>query len=151
MNESIDKQNKILRKRKMDLLVHLKDFWINLINHIPHSLACFILRMGFLLILSSTLLAWAWVHWHQRSVFSQTCVAFISLVISFYIPVSKFREAGEFFLAFTVTLGFLCMIFLPAWLPFWLTPRLGNQIKLKKIIIGIVWGLFLIQLLTAYI
>lgn len=135
----------------MDLLVHLKDFWFNLINHLPYSLSCFILRMGLLLGLSTVLLSWAWESLPRPTVFSQTCVAFLTVVVALYIPVDKFRLAGEFFLAFTVTLAFLCMIFLPSWLPFWLTPKLGNQAKLRKIVVCIVWGLFLVQLITAYI
>jgi glucan phosphoethanolaminetransferase (alkaline phosphatase superfamily) len=134
----------------MDLLIHIKDFWINLVNDMPHSLLCFILRMGILLILSAFFLFWAWKRFPHRSVFSQTCVAFMALVIALYIPVDKFRETGKGFLTFVATIALLCMIFLPSWLPFWLTPRLGNQLKLKKVIMGIVWGLFLVQLLTAY-
>jgi hypothetical protein len=136
--------------RNMDILIHLRDFWINLINDMPNNLSCFILRMGFLLILSSGLLYWAWTYLPWRSVFSQTCVVFIALVITLYIPVGKFRGGGRGFLAFMVTIAFICMVFLPTWLPFWLTPRLGNQLRLRKIILCIVWGLFLIQFLTAW-
>jgi hypothetical protein len=103
-----------------------------------------------LLIISSGLLYWAWTYLPWRNVFSQACVAFVALVITLYMPVGKIRGGGRGFLTFMVTLALLCMVFLPAWLPFWLTPRVGNQIRLRKIILCIVWGLLLIQLITAW-
>jgi hypothetical protein len=131
----------------MDILVGIKDVVIALVYSLPEGLTCFILRIGILLVLATAFLMLAWFYLPWRFVFSQTCIAFITFIISLYIPVEEFREAGEGFLAFMVSFAFLCMIFLPNWLPFWLTPRLGNQLILKKIFRCVIWGLFLLQII----
>jgi hypothetical protein len=104
--------------------------------------------MGVLLALSIGLLMLAWHKLSWSSVFSQTCVAFIAVVISLYIPISFFREMGKEAFGFCVGIGLLCMIFLPNWLPFCLTPMYGNQQKLKKVIQYVIWGLFVLQLIV---
>ncbi len=133
----------------MDVLITIRDFFINAIFHgLPTGLTCFILRMGIFLVLGTISLALAWVYIPWRFIVTQTCILFIVFVISLYIPVEEFRQAGEGFLAFSVFLAFLSMIFLPGFLSFWLTPKLGNQLRLKKILRCIVWGLFILQFTT---
>lgn len=132
----------------MDILIRLRDLYINSVYALPEGFTSFILRMGILLALTIGLLMLTWHKLPWCSVFSQVCVAFIAIVASLYIPMSIFREVGKEFFAFSVGVGLLCMIFLPGWLPFYLTPRLGNQIRLKKIIRYIIWSLFILQLVV---
>lgn len=132
----------------MDILIKLRDFYINLVYSLPEGLTSFILRMGVLLILSLSLLSTVWIRFFKhRAVFLQVCLAFLTIVASLYFPVNMFREPGKEYLAFSVAIGLLCIIFLPGYLPAYLTPRLGSQIRLKKVIRNIIWGLFILQLI----
>lgn len=132
----------------MDVLIRLRDLYINSVYALPEGFTSFILRMGILLALAIGLLMLTWHKLPWCSVFSQTCMAFVAVVSSLYIPISLFREMGKESFAFSVGIGLLCMVFLPGWLPFYLTPKLGNQLRLKKIIRCVVWGLFVLQLVV---
>ena len=130
----------------MDILITLRDFWIDFIWGLPEPLLRYILRMGLLLTLASILLSLTWLlPW--RSVISQTFVAFIVISFTVYIPIEKALEFSEGWFVFLITTGLLAMISLANLLPFLLTPRFGNQIKIKKILLIIIWGLFLVQLM----
>lgn len=130
----------------MDILIVLKNFWINFICGLPEPLQSYILHMGLLLALEVTILSLTWLlPW--RSVFLQAFAAFIILSIALYVPMGKMLELSEGWLAFVVTISLFAMIFVPNILPFLLTPRFGNQIKVKKILLIIIWGLFLVQIL----
>ena len=131
----------------MDILVKIKDAFIIFVSILPQGWVSFILRIGIMLILGLIFLVLAWLYLPWRSIFSQTCVAFIVFVISLHIPVEEFREAGKGFLAFVTSLSLLAIIFLPGWIPFWITPKMGNQLRLKKILRYVIWGLFVIQLI----
>jgi hypothetical protein len=131
----------------MDILVMIRDFTINFIYGLPGNITDFVLRMGFLLIISALALYIALEKLPWREAFIQLCVAFFSIVISLYLPVNEIRNLGKETLAFTVIISFLCMLFLPEKLPSYLTPMLGNQIRLKGIIKNIMWGLFILQLI----
>jgi len=56
-------------------------------------------------------------------------------------------DISEGWLAFIITISLFAMVFIPNFLPFLLTPRFGDQIKVKKILLIIIWGLFLTQLI----
>lgn len=131
----------------MDILIMIRDFTINFIYGLPGNITDFVLRMGFLLIISALALCIALKKLPWREVFIQLCVAFLSIVISLYLPVNEIRNLGKETLAFTVIISFLCMLFLPEKLPSYLTPMLGNQIRLKGVIKNIMWGLFILQLI----
>ena len=131
----------------MDLLIKTRDFYINFIYTLPESLTSFVLRMSLLLALTTAFLALAWLYFPWRNTFSQICVAFGSIIASLYIPVERFRESGKGALTFMVTIAFLCLIFLPNWFPFWMTPKYGNQQRIKKITRFVIWGLFVLQLI----
>jgi len=132
----------------MDILVKLKDCWINIVADLPPTLTSFVLRMGILLAIAGVLLAFAWRYLPFRSTFSQAVVTLVAITIALYVPVESFRKVGKGGLAFGVTLSILCLIFLPNLLPFFLTPKLGSQARLKKIIMAIVWGLAILQVIT---
>jgi hypothetical protein len=134
----------------MDIFVQLRDFFINSIYSLPVSITSVILRMGFLLALCTLFLLIVWLYLPWRTVFSQTCVAFVSIIIALYIPFEEFRDNGKEFLAFFIFLAFLCMIFLPNKIPFWLTPRLGAQVRLRMIIKCVVWGVLILQMIVGY-
>ena len=129
----------------MDILVRLRDFYIDFVYSLPEGITSYILRAGILLILAVGILDMVWNrYFEKRTVFLQVCLAFLVIVISLYFPVEIFRESGKGYLAFFIAIAILCMIFLPDKLPVLLAPRLGNQIRLKKIIRNIIWGLFIL-------
>ncbi len=131
----------------MDILVQSRDFFINLIYNFPAGLTSYILRMGFLLALSSVALRASWMFLPWRTVLTQACVALLAITVSLYTPLERFRGVGKEFLTLSVLIAFCCMIFLPDKLPFWLTPRLGNQLRLKKILICVVWAGLVLQII----
>ncbi len=132
----------------MDILVLFRDFVFELIYNFPTGLTSYILRVGFLLILSSVVLGVTWLYLPWRTVYSQACVALLAIVVALYFPIDHFRDVGKEFLTFTVLVAIGAMIFLPRKLPFWLTPRMGNQLRLKRIIICMVWAGLAVQILT---
>ena len=132
----------------MDILVLFRDFVLDLIYNFPAGLTSYILRVGFLLALSSFVLCAAWMYLPWRTVFSQACIALVAIMIALYFPVDRFREAGKEFLTFSIIIAICAMIFLPTKLPFWLTPRLGNQIRLRKIIVCVIWAGLVLQILS---
>lgn len=132
----------------MDILVMLRDYTVNFIYDLPENITAFILRMGVLLVITtlSVLVAINKLPW--KEVFAQVCVAFLAIVVSLYVPVNQIRDFGKETLALMVILSFFCMLFLPNRLPSYLTPMFGNQIRLKGIIKNIMWGLFILQLIS---
>lgn len=133
----------------MDILVRLRDLYINFVYNLPIGISIFILRMSVFLILSILLLILAWVYIPWRNVFFQTCIAFSSFSLVLYLPIQHLRKTGPDFFAFLVGIGFSCMIYIPNWLPFFLTPLHGNQIRLKRIIRYTIWSLFLLQIMIS--
>ncbi len=133
----------------MDILVQSRDFVFDLIYYLPMGLSSYILRVGFLLALSSTTLFAAWVYLPWRTVHSQVCIAVLSIAISLYVPVEEFRNIGKEFLTLNFLIALCCIIFLPSRLAFFITPRLGNQLRLKKIIIASIWIGLIVQIIAS--
>ena len=131
----------------MDVFIYFRDFSINLIYGLPIGISSCILRMGFFLALCALLLQITFLYLPHHTVFGQALTAFLGFAISLYMPVEKFRESGGEFLAFLVIVSIFCMIFLPNRLSFWLSPRYGAQMMLRKIIKCCVWGLLIIQII----
>jgi len=131
----------------MDILVMIRDSTINFIYGLPENITDFVLRMGFLLVISALVLCIVLEKLPWKEVLVQLCVAFLSIVISLYLPVNEIRNLGKETLAFTVVISFLCMLFLPEKLPRYLTPMLGKQIRVKGVIKNVMWGLFILQLI----
>ena len=132
----------------MDILILLKNLWINFISGLPEGVVSYILRMALLLSLSIIILTLSW-HTPRRSVFLQTFMFFVVISLSMCIPVQTILELPEGQFVFIITTAFLCTIFIPNFLPFLLTPIFGNQVKIKKILLISIWGLFLVQLFLA--
>jgi len=132
----------------MDILVRIRDFWISFISSLNPNITSFIIRMGLMLFITTTLLSISLFYLPSRSVFVQTIIACIGVFIALYIPTEVFRTGSQGNYAFLVTFFFLCMVFLPNWLPASLVPRYGDQLKLKKILRWIVWALFILQIIT---
>ncbi len=130
----------------MDILVRIKDFWINFVSWLSPSIISFIIRTSLILLITYILLTLVWLRLY-RSVFTQTCVAVIGIIIGLYIPTNVFRNMGSGGLAFIVIFSFLCMIFLPDRIPSLLAPRYGDQLKLKRIIKLTIWILFILQII----
>ena len=132
----------------MDILILLKNQWISFVAGLPEGVVSYILRMALLLSLSIIILTLSW-HTPWRSVFLQAFIFFVVISLSMCIPVQTILELQDRQFVFIITTAFLCMIFIPNFLPFLLTPRFGNQIKIKKILLISIWGLFLVQLILA--
>ncbi len=135
----------------MDILVQLKDLLIAIVYILPPGLTAYFIRMGCLLALSSVFLYVSWLYMPWRNVFSQCFIAFLAVTISLYIPVERFRDGGRGFLTLMTMASVLCMIYLPDMLSFWLTPRLGNQLRLKRIIVYVIWVGLLLQIIKGAI
>ena len=132
----------------MNILILLKNQWINFITSLPEAVVSYILHMALLLSLSIITLTLSW-HSPWRSEFLQIFMFFVIISLSLCIPIQSILELQEEQFVFILTTAFLCMIFIPNLLPFLLTPIFGNQIKLKKFLLISVWGLFLVQLILA--
>ena len=132
----------------MDILVVLRDLAINFFFDLPEGLTSYILRVGLLLALSSGVLFFAWMYMPWRTVLSQLCLVLVTITISLYAPVEVCREISKEFLTFAVLIALSCMVFLPGKLAFCLTPRLGDQQRLKKLIVYAIWGGLVLQLMT---
>jgi len=132
----------------MDILVRGRDFWINFILWLNPNITSFIIRMGLMLCIVFILVSLFWLNPLSRSVFLQTVFASIGIFVSLYIPTNVFKTGSSGNYAFIVTFFFLCMVFMPRWLPSFLVPVYGQQQKLKKIITCIIWALFLLQIIV---
>ena len=132
----------------MDIMVYTRDIVLSFIYGLPPGLTSYILRVGFLLAISSAMLFAAWLRFPWRTVFTQACVALLCITIALYMPVGLCREAGKEFLTFFTIIAICCMVFLPKRVSFLLTPRLGNQLRLKRILIGMVWAGLAVQILA---
>ena len=131
----------------MDILELFRDSIINFIYGLPTGLSSIILRLGFLLVLCTACLYISWTFLPYRTIFSQAFVAVLTFVISLYVPVENLRGGSKEILTLFVILSLLCMIFLPGKLPFWLTPRLGDQLRLRRIIKAAIWGIVILQII----
>lgn len=134
----------------MDILMILRDLIIRLICALPASIVSFVLRLGVLLFLSTIFLSLGWMYLPSRSVFSQTCVAFLAFIIALYVRVERIQVVGGGIMAFAFLLSVLFMVFLPRQICFWLTPRIGNQLRLCRIIRRIICGLIILQLIVGW-
>ena len=132
----------------MDILILLKNQWINFIISLPESVVSYLLRMALLLTLAIIILTLSW-NSPWRSEFFQTFMFFVIISLSLCVSIQKILELQEGQFVFILTTAFLCLIFIPSFLPFLLTPIFGNQIKIKKILLISIWGLFLAQLILA--
>lgn len=132
----------------MDILVLARDFLIDFIYNLPSGLTSYILRVGFLLALSTGVLFAAWTYLPWRTVLSQACLAVLAITTALYMPVDRCRDVGGEFLTLAVFMAICCMAFLPRRLAFCLTPRLGDQQRLKKLIITMIWGGLIVQIIT---
>jgi len=131
----------------MDILVSLKDFWINFIWWLKPSITFFVIRMGLMLAVTYGLLSVMLMYSLSRTIFFQVCAAFLGVIIALNIPLNVFRDTSRGGFTLIVTFFFLCMAFLPAWLPAYLVPIYGHQLRLRKILRYIIWGLFLLQII----
>lgn len=132
----------------MDILVRLRDFWISFILWLNPNIASFIIRMGLMLSITTILLSLSFIYLPSPSVFVQAIICSIGIFSALYIKTEVFRTASPDSFVFACTFFLLAMLFLPNWLPAFLAPKYGDQLRLKKIIRCIVWGLFILQIIT---
>jgi len=132
----------------MDILVRLRDYWINFILWLNPNITSFIIRMGLMLSITTILLSFSFIYLPSHSVFVQAIICSIGVFSALYIKTEVFRTTNQSSFVFACTFFLLAMLFLPNWLPAFLVPRYGDQLRLKKIIRCIVWGLFILQIIT---
>lgn len=132
----------------MDILVRLRDFWISFILWLNPNITSFIIRMGLMLSITTILLSFSFIYLPSRSVFVQAIICSFGIFSALYIKTEVFRTTSQGSYVFLVTFFLLAIIFLPNWLPAFLAPKYGDQLRLKKIIRCIVWGLFILQIIT---
>lgn len=133
----------------MDILVQTRNLVLGFTYSLAPGVTSYVLRVGFLLALSSGLLFVSWVYLPWRTVFTQVCIALLAITIALYIPVGHFRDAGKEFLTFFSLIALGCMVFLPKRVTFLLTPRLGDQMRLKRVLIWIIWAGLAVQILAS--
>lgn len=132
----------------MDLLLRIKDGLIIFISSwLNHNISFFIIRVGLMLSITYGLLSLMLCS-PVRTIFFQVCAAFLGIIVSLNIPLYAFEETSRGSFTTIVIFFFLCIVFLPNWLPAFLVPRYGDQLRLKKILRWIVWGLFILQIIT---
>ena len=132
----------------MDILILIKDQWISFVVGLSEGVISYILRMALLLSLSIITLTLSWYS-PRRSVVLQMFIFFFVICLTLCISVQNVLELEEGQFVFGVTTSFLLMIFIPNFLPFLLHPRFGTQIKIRKLLLISIWGLFLVQLFIA--
>lgn len=131
----------------MDTMANLRDMTINFIYALPGNVTDCILRLGFLLALATLSLFIALERLPWRNVLTQVCVLFLAIVVSVYIPVDEVRKMGKEPLAFLSIISVFIIIFLPNWLPYYLTPKVKNQMTIRGIIKKVLWIIIILDLL----
>lgn len=134
----------------MDILVIIRDYTSAFIFGLSDCIGFFIIRMGLMLAIMYGLLTLT-LNLPVHAIFFQVCAVFLGIIISLNIPICAFKDTSPGRFATIVLFFFLCMLFLPNWLPALLVPRYGDQLKLQKILRWIVWGLFLIQIIAGWL
>lgn len=131
----------------MDLLAGLRDTSVTFVTNLPDAITFFIARMACLLIITTGFLTLSWSWLPRPTVFAQLWVAFLGIVFALNIRIEDLRRLGDGPFTVFVCMGLLTMFFLPGWIPFWLVPRYGTQLRLRRVLYWIVWGLFALQVI----
>lgn len=132
----------------MDIFVFFRDFFVEVVNDMSPGLACFIIRTGLLLVSLLFALGFAWDKLGSRTTLTQLYIAILVIAAGLYFPVDKIVEFLEgWMMAISIALSFVLMIFLPPYLPFLITPKAGNQRRIRRLLNLGIWGLFFVQLI----
>lgn len=131
----------------MDILAGLRDIAVVFVTNLPEPFTFFIVRMAVLLIITTGFITISWNWLPRPTVFAQLLVAFLGMVLVLNIRIEDLRRLGDGPFTVFVLMGLLTMFFLPGWIPAWLVPRYGDQIRLRRVLYWIVWGLFALQLI----
>jgi hypothetical protein len=132
----------------MDVILQIKEWLVDFISNMDIRLVSYILRVGMILILTSSVLLVTFMH-GLRSIFFQILWLIVIISGSFTEYPFKLLIALRYgYLTIAVVISFVCMIFLPGVIAFLLVPKLGYQILLTKIFHALIWSLFVIQILT---
>ena len=118
----------------MDILILIKDLYIDFIYTIPIGITSYLLRMSLFCFLCLAVLVSVWFFSPWRSVFLQTCIAFTCFSSVLYVPIENVKGVGKDLFSLIVGIAFLSLLYIPKQISFYLSPRLGTQIKIKRII-----------------
>ena len=129
------------------VLQSIKDGWIEFLWWLKPSITLCIIQMGLTVFVTYGICLVTWLRSPIRSTFSQVLVVLFCLVFGLNYPLGMLR-AGEHKgnYALMVTVCLLFMVFLPAQLAFFITPKLKDQMTLAKVITGLMWILLLVQM-----
>ena len=129
------------------ILESITTSWAEFLYSLKPSVTFYILQMGLLLAMTTAMAFLAWAKLGPlRSTLSQLLVALCCFSVILQIPLGQMRaHDAKGIYAFQVTMALLLMIFLPRLLAFFLTRRLIWQIRLTKIITGLMWLLLVVQ------
>lgn len=125
----------------------LKNGWMDLIWNIKPSIPQYITQAGMTIFVSMGMTFFVWAKSPIRSPFTQAVVFLFCLVFCLNYPFQNVRAhvtEGNYTLFVTVCIGF--MIFLPKPLSFLLAPTIKGQMIVFRIITGVMWFLFFVQL-----
>lgn len=135
----------------MDLLSYIIDSVVDFISDLNTNIHIFVIRIGLWLGITTFAMASVWQYIRiGSSHLIQVCIMFAAIGIVHILDVEEIIDMmPSDFSVVVFIFFFLCMMFLPAIIPFWTTPKYGYQKILRRILYIVVWSLFFIQLIVA--
>ena len=129
----------------MELTKFLWDRFWDFLEGMNIYMGCFIIRWGLWMLIASGLLYLAWIRLHSRTRFTQILTFIVSTTVVYVLPLEHLARSRPVYGAF-ILVCFLAMVCLPSRVAFFLTPILGQQLKITWGIYGLEILLFLVQL-----
>ena len=129
----------------MELTKFLWDRFWDFLQGMNIHMGCFIIRWGLWMLIASSLLYLAWIRLHSRTRFTQILTFIVSTTLVYILPLVHLARSRFVYGAF-ILVCFLAMVYLPPRVAFFLTPILGQQLKITWGIYGLEILLFLVQL-----
>lgn len=130
----------------MEITKFLWDELWKWLQNLNVNLGCFIIRWGFWMMTASGILYVAWTRMHSRTRFTQILAFVVSTAVVFILPLEHLVDARLVY-GSMILLCFIAMVCLPPRVAFFLTPILGQQLKITWVIYGLEVVLFFIQLM----
>ena len=131
----------------MEITKFIADELWKWLQNLNVNLACFIIRWGLWMLVSTGLLYFTWSVLHSRNRFTQILTFIISTIIVFVLPLKYLKQAGVVY-GFAIIIAVLAAICMPPYVAFLLTPIKGQQIRIKWFIYGIAVILLVLQFIV---
>lgn len=126
------------------LSLFLKEFAARIAG-LPDAVASLILRSLLFFGAITGITGWAF-HRGSRSQFTQTMAATVGLLIATFFPVGWLIHSHPTIKASLLTLSLVALVFLPAQLPFYLTPNRRHQNRIRIGAYGLLLGCLVLAL-----